>query len=249
MKRTISLLSIVTTLIVCPCPAQFNYSDLAFLANGNKAASDPLPAGIGFRWQYESLPDGVVSNWVDSVQGYSWVQGTDASRPSKGANGVTFTTGKFLIASNLLRCDSTSGGMKDCFLMIVSFDDASVEQVIVMDTAGGQEFAGVSGALKWYNPNVPFGAPVNSQWVDWLYAGTNFGTTKFRTYTNGVVGLDDVSGSIFSATVTRIGRSTPGAYFKGKMKEFIVWTNVVGFTTTQVSNIHYYATNRYSFTP
>lgn len=233
-------------LLTClPCGAQFGgFTDQPYLAA--LPVSDGLPPGIGWRWKSSALSTGLVSIWTDSIRGYNLAQSASGNRPTNDVNGVTFAASKWLDATNLALVCSSSSSAKDCFMVIVKFD-AVTEQYILGENLGGA-YAGLSTLTRWYNPNAPWGLTATGQWIDFLYAGKS--GTVYQTYTNGVVGNSTTTGSYYDSTVVKVGSlSGNNANFKGQLKEFIVWTNVVGFDSTAVSNIHYYATNTYGFSP
>jgi hypothetical protein len=50
-----------------------------------------------------------------------------------------------------------------------------------------------------------------------------------------------------------LSSSGAGSFFKGLIKEIIIWTNNVNFTNgnsaTTIANVHNYCTNIYGYTP
>lgn len=202
-----------------------------------------LPAGIGYRWEYTNLVDGAVSSWADTIVGSTWVQSTGGSQPTKDSDGVTFASGKFLVASNLLRCETAADAL-DCYLAIIKIDTLTPSYLIA--GGGSETWLGIAlGGTQFYNQVGPFGSPGAGVWIDYIYAGFNGGI--HRHYTNGVVADSDQPE--YAGTVAFIGQGLGGFNFRGVLKDLIVWTNVVGFDSLTVSNIHRYATNRYSFGP
>ncbi len=205
---------------------------------------DALPSGIAFRWKASTLADGAVNLWTDSLTGNNLFQSSGGNQPTKDANGVTFATGKWFDSTNVtLRCASGVDAL-DTFLVICNLDSTAEGYLLGV---GNNSWMGVSGSTQWFNPNGPWGTPVTGQWVDLVYAGWD--GANYNSYTNGVIGNSGPAGSLYNSTVQYVGRVTGGGYFKGKVQEVIVWTNVVGFTSLQVSNIHWYSTNTYAYTP
>lgn len=207
------------------------------------ARSDPfaLPAGIGYRWEYTNLTDGAVSSWVDAVAGNTWVQATGLAQPTKDADGVTFSLGKWLDATNTLNC---GGPDLDVYLAIIKLSTTSEQYLLA---AGNTAWMGISGGHIFYNQATPFGSPGTGYFIDYIYAGKD--GSNYKHYTNGAVALSSVNGNEQAGAVQYIGKITLGAPFTGVLKDLIVWTNVVGFDAATVAQIHRYVTNRYAFSP
>ena len=231
-------------LFVCCCTAfaQFGaLTDQPFVA-GDSSVDQLLSFSIGYHWDYTNLSDGAVSDWIDSASGYHWTQASGASQPTKDSNGVTFAGSHWLDASNTIRC-STAPDNLDVFLVVLKVDTFPGGTILA---SGNQVDLGFDSS-QWYNPAGYWGTIVTGVWIDYVYAGTTV-ITPYH-YTNGVVAK--VSDVLHSHTLSYVGRITAGtgAYFNGKVKEVIIWTNVTGFTTNQVANIHQYVTNKYGFAP
>ncbi len=203
----------------------------------------PFPASMGYRWEYTNLVNGAVSSWPDSIVGALLAQSSGPAQPTKDANGITFGTGLWLDATNALNC-GTAGAALDVYLAIIKINNTGEGYLIA---EGNNPWAGITSANKFYNITAPFGTPATGQWIDYVYAGKD--GSNYKHYTNGVVAYSDASGTERTGNITFVGKITLGFNFKGTLKDLIVWTNVVGFDSLTVSNIHRYCTNRYSFSP
>jgi len=131
--------------------------------------------------------------------------------------------------------------------LLIILDRASLGEQYVLGKISNLSIIGFATGNKWWQMGASFGITTTGQWYDYLYAGTNFGSGSYKSYTNGVAGPG--TDYLNSGQPDWFGRLDYGGYYDGTVKELIVWTNVLGFTATQISNIHWYSTNTYNYGP
>ena len=219
--------------------------------------NNPLTFGIAYHWVASDLSNSPVDTWTDRIQGIPWVQTTAGNRPTWTTNGVRFTSASSQYFTTNggtgMNWKLGTGGSAHGDALLIIIDRASLGEKYILGKSINTPFLGVSsdaGGTKWYNSGANWGSTTTCQWYDYLFAGTNAGTGLYVHYTNGVVGL---SGNPLSfGQPTWFGRLDFGGYWDGTVKELIIWTNVGffnGFTSAQVSNVHFYATNTYKYSP
>ena len=230
----------------------FSLRDLPFLQAHNTAAGADaaLPSGIAHRWKASDLATSPVTDWVDEIQGFH-LTASQTPAPLLGPAGVLFYGTNGLSGTNwTLSIGSTAGAALDTFLCVfqITGNVLNFNPVAVNFESGGQIVLEEDGNV-FYDPNSPEITPVLNTVYDWLYAG-HVGSI-YPVYTNGVSGPTRSSGWGIQA-ISTIGYAHsvgPDYFLTGNIKEFIHWTNVVGFTSVQVSNVHYYCTNTYGYAP
>lgn len=127
-------------------------------------ASDPLTL---LWWDPETLADGAVASWVDSVAGVEATQGTGAAQPTKSATviggfpGVTFDGGDSLVAAG---AGTVLSGKTSLTLTLAIVDTNTTTCVAIEHTANSSTTNGGFALL-----------PVNS--VDGRLTGLVRGTT------------------------------------------------------------------------
>ena len=207
-------------------------------------ATVTLPDGIWLRWKASDLSSSPVSSWSDEIQNWTWVQSTGGSQPTWSANGVAFNgAGQFMTTSNFTALTQSTN---QSWLIISKFNDTSGARVVLgSGCSGGTIFFGVSGGdIYDGNGNNISPAPVNVLY-DFLLTKTAANT--WQIYTNGISAWSQSYGLNDGTTVNHLGLQS-SCLFNGLIQEIIVWTNNL-FTSAQVSNIHHYSTNTYSFAP
>ena len=206
-------------------------------------------SGIAFWWVAgDNTVNAAVTNWVDRIQGSIWQNGDAAKRPTNTSSGVHFVRAS---STQLTNSSLLAGDPSTCFLI---FDmDAIVGFQDFLDTvpSSGAYAIGVnsSGALYTFttptlraNGIVPAGAWVDAVIVSGLAPG---GDTDF--YTNGVHS-STVTGSFETPGWGCLGGNSANGFLGAYLRELIIYTNTA-LGGTDVSNLHYYATNTYSYTP
>lgn len=216
-----------------------------------------LPGGISHDWDASTTATGNVALWTDKVSGWNWYQSTGTNQPISDGFGVSFYGTNVLQNTNMsIKLNGVSGtDAAVCVLRV--YPPGTVPLMIIHGTcSGGDIFLGfyASGGGTWYSAagGNPVGGQANTNTVcDFLWAGYNSGSD--HTYTNGVLWSSQSLGDFATggAGLDNIGKNFADACtgLRGTIYRFIQWTNVIGFTTTQVSNIHYWAQSKYGATP
>ncbi len=254
MKRLIALSAIL--LPICLFSQGFGIfsRDQPFFAKDISTVSSPtnsLLAGIGYWWVASDLTNSPVTTWTDRVSGFILKQPTVANQPTWSTNGVRFAVAstQYLVTNGsppIVWRLGPSVDYGDAILVILDRASTGDTTVIGPTTPGGRILAFDFGANAWDNGSgSQFGITTTGQWYDYLYAGTNF-AGAYATYTNGVLAF---TGAASKHSPHIFGGGSSGASFDGTIKEIIVWTNIAGTTSLQASNIHWYATNTYKYSP
>lgn len=240
-------------------------TDQPFLSGGPGTGLLPidslLPTGISNDWDSSTTTNGIITDWVDKIQHFHWVKGT-ISAPTNFGHGITFTLTNQLISTNI-SVDLASPGHDACLAIfnVIGKNTNNFSDITLLlgnGYASGELLLGFANTTaNYYSPFVGNpGRPTFDIITDFLWAGWTGGTGK--AYTNGtlmVTGDWGNGGGGLGTTISVVGdagyNSGTGntAQFYGDLYRFIKWTNVVGFTTIQVSNIHYWAKTVYGITP
>lgn len=209
-------------------------------------SSSLLPSGIWLRWRASDLSSSPVSSWSDEIQNWTWVQATGGNKPTWSTNGVAFNgSGQFMTTSNFTALTQSTN---QSWLIVSKFNSTSGGKILLgVNCGGGNIFFGASsGALYDGNGNSISPAPVNILY-DFLLTKT--GTNTWQVYTNGISAWSHNYGLNDGTIVNHLSlENSTGCTFDGLVQEILVWTNNL-FTSSQVSNIHHYATNTYGFSP
>lgn len=211
----------------------------------SSAAASPtnvLPSGIAFWWKTNGLSGARVPLWTDSIQSYNWAQSTVNNQPLWDGDSVQFWGTNNMVVTNLT--ESTWS-----VLVILKFrDTGGLHEAIGGGTTGaGIYFANiVSGQLYAGAGSAP---ALTTAVYDMIGAKTT-ATPQFDLFTNGVSAWNFGASWNSTVTISRAGSTTvPAWFFNGFIHEFIIWTNQPVWTSTTVSNVHWYATNTYPHVP
>jgi hypothetical protein len=213
-------------------------------------------------WHAGDLPNGVtVSNqWHDRVQNLGMTANTGA--PTNGPCGVFFngTTDSLamgsptvpLISSMLIILKRESGGDAAYHLW---WDSNPVNKDVngwrLNSRSAWNQAANVDAQVD-LKATVPA-----DTYIDLLIASTNSSTA--RAFTNGVTtGIQADTATTPNMIPAQLGAAFNGSvvdnHFQGCIQDIIIWTNFKGgfshnFSSTDVSNTHYYAQQMYGVTP
>lgn len=256
-------LIVFLSLVLClSAVAQPNPINRRAMAIAGLASGPPnfFPSGMYLRWVASDVPlNNVVSNqWADRIQGVLLQQGDGTKQPTNSSLGVYFNGTWFL--TNVAKTFNAGGG-GFAVLAILNQDVTTGTQMGITDdthtgdgipqfnTGGGSTFwvRGASGSdfqdMKFVNPGNTL--------HDILFCPTN-GAANSTCFTNGVATPCTIAANSQQPNMVGFGRESGGTQlFHGYLRELIVWTNQASFTfsSVNVSNVHYYATNTYGFTP
>lgn len=230
------------------------------IGNPRAGGSTPYPQtlpGLAYYWVASDLNVGdKVTNWIDRIQGLAWTNQTSAKQPTNSALGVYFDGTMFLTNSGMvmpvnqynslfviIRRDTYPGVFQGILcnvatkfgyvfnnIGIISYADWAFAQASQADLSGNQ------GRLK-----------TNTFMT--LIADSYNGSGSDHYYTNGILSATISSTTVSSAVATNLlgGTGDAGRYLVGYIRELAIITNTI--TATIASNLNYYATNTYSYTP
>jgi hypothetical protein len=178
-----------------------------------------------------------VTNWTERVNGVQSKQGDASRQPTNSLLGVGFGG-----AQDLTNVSTLTSHSNTFFVIYEATATAPIANVL-----GGGGYGFSLASLEWYESGTPLtklsSAVSLNQVKDFVWNGTN------TFYTNNVVSATGIS--LPGIGFTNIGSampSTPNSFWKGYILEIAVWTNTV-LSAVNISNIHYYATNTYGFSP
>lgn len=242
--------------------AQCQFSiEQPFFASPVASGDIPSQAGILlYRWVATDTTNSTVNTWVDRIQGNVLFQtnGTANQGPPKSnATGVVFFGTNLLYSTNIIFNPSTNS------LMLITADmDANLAAIArqiwgeISTTIGFQLADQGSGSdVQWYNGVTTFlladfySYPPNTNDL-LLFKPPN---VTGVCYTNGVVSTTNTHSGDFGPglNLQAMGQS-PGVggntRLKGAFKEICIWAGT-NFSAATISNLHYYATNTYKFSP
>jgi len=226
------------------------------------AAGIPYPQTItpAYYWTMADLPvGGTVSNWVDRIRGLAWVTDASKNNPTNSSLGVWFDGTMCLTNSGtILKAKA------HCSLFVIverTAQDNLLKGIVSEKGFSGQGNIGAYSFVTTLATGLAFAANTA---VTGLTAGKDVKTNSFLTivtddnnggsqttvYTNGVLAvanlaMPDPTAIDFNALGTDKG--TAGRFLIGYIKELAWYTN--SLSSTVASNLNYYATNTYGYTP
>lgn len=216
--------------------------------------SSVLPKGMLYWYTANDLSNSPVSVWTDRIQGYNWWQTNNSLRPTWTTNvGVTFNgVDQFLHASNSF--PASYWGMAS--LQVFKLERTTSSQDLFADLSGSSRYLNVFPANSLAQPNSANRInPIGTAVYDVIAAQTNY--QQFGIYTNLMSAVADntVPWGYNAAGIGFVGSGNGNEYAKFVLKEWIVWSNsapagqtqYLSFTT--ISNIHWYATNTWGYSP
>lgn len=257
MRLASLLFSLLLSLTAFGQPSPINRR--AFAITGLVKPSGP-PLFLAYYWVASDMSNNIiVSNWVDRIQGSVWTNLNITTQPdiTNSSSGVHFTRSKAQTLTNNvnpIRYGGTGG-------------DSYVSQWIILQReASGvfQDFLDYadSGDAEWgYDPgnnlflflnthSLNTGAVTPGTIQDVAVASDGI-TPLTIIYTNGVPCLTNtLAGRAFSDAFPWkiMGGISGSGFFGGYIRELLIYTNTF-WTSQQVSNLHYYSTNTYGYTP
>lgn len=263
MKR---FLAIAGVILACATgwAQEFTFTDLPLLGQGKIAGTGGgldqdtniiyAIHDLAWWWVASDVPTNhAISNqWADRIQGRLLAQGDPAKQPTNSTQGVYFDgAGNTYLTNVAVHC-FTPGGQNVTVLWVWQVDTTSAYQYVWASTGAAPVYAfQINSDNSWSYAAGALGdkrsaGPLpDNQLMDFLARETRF-------YTNGVLNTNRADAMGGSDWGYMGGQGGNGPYpFKGYIRELIVWTNTgqQPVDATTLSNLHYYATNRYKFTP
>ena len=255
MKRLFAIL----ILIIMPLAvvrAQFGVEQPFFALASTAAASGPFGptnvAGLGNWWVFSDVvTNAAVSNWVDRIQ-FKALTNSGTARPTNSALGVHFVEASSTQLTNSgVPIGDNDGTKKHTQWYIINLDNASGFHAFVgtSPAAARQNHLGFDFGKNYFfiTPTLyESGAIAAGAWVDVCLVGGSGNTSTW--YTNGVASTT-VANSLDNGINWRCwGGDGLNGFCSVFVREYAIFTNTV-LSASSVSNLHYYATNLYKYTP
>lgn len=258
-----ALAIIAFALVIAQVRGQLMSSSLPFLAGGGASVIGPdIPDQIGtngYRWVYtnanlDSLAfDYPATNWVDIRNNREMTN--IVSYPIATSNGVYFNRSGWLHMTNTLPFGvNADTGFSNSYMMVLLLD-----RTVQLQATWGHATEFYANYISnnvwiWQNGTnsmvgtLPAGVISNSVFDLIVSAGAG-GSNYSKSYINGVEVTNTFGGMDFlSFGNDNSSEINPSDTFSGSALELIYWTNTV-LSSANVSNLHYYATNRYASIP
>lgn len=227
-------------------------TSLPFLAR-NPIISD-IPGQIGgmfIRLRASDLATNVnVTAWTDEVHGITWTNATPATQPTNSPSGVWFNLGNNLSTAT----PPTFNGTQQVF--VVFNYNTTTGFGTILGSGGGEGTLGILIVPSGFGVQTFLPSTVDAYWSKpdiganlWHDAISVGGSNPIQGYTNGIAALTFNNPGGWPADWLGVNQNGTGDKYQGYITELIIWTNPTAFTSTQVSNLHYYATNTYKFSP
>lgn len=199
-----------------------------------------------------------VTNWPDRVQSLILTNGTTgATRPTiTAANlGVHFARASAQILTNLPGFSLGQLGDNVATIWWIMNADSTPSFADIAESHGGDTSLGIYTANQIYyykNPTVSKSQVITTgHYIDAAVVLNVSGTSSNLFYTNGIPAITNTSplaaGMDPTWLFTKLGSSVNGSY-DGYIREFAFFSNQA-LSSVTISNLHYYATNKYSYTP
>lgn len=201
---------------------------------------------------YHDLPSNArPDGWTNEMSSVVFTN-QGASLPTNSSSGVYFpgTAGNYFVngASGINFVHTTNSMW--IHLSVKSITD-SYNSIVSDDTAAGAGLYASTGnsGLRFYSVRwrayVFNNIPTNTDF-DIAICGDGVSTTNLLFYTNGVLSTNVLSSSTVGNATTKcwgIGRDNDAdTLFNGWVKRWLITSNYV-FSSTDISNLHYYATS------
>lgn len=247
--------------------AQFGV-EIPFFGENQAAAVAPFSptniGGLAYWWVSSDLPVGItVSNWVDRIKGESWTNFSGTTCPTNSAIGLFFDGSNDILTNvGTINLGNKAGSSNSHWAVVSTGRIGAGEAPTILQSR-------TNGTSYYFGQFDNAGNPANR----WSFGGTSpFFVTGWRTNAlvfSDVTGVcDDAAGNMIgytnavpqetnaatgrianNASWMYLGRDSAGAFFmKGYIKEIAVYTNKI-LSSVNISNLHYYATNLYGYTP
>lgn len=251
MRRTYwmsveQICTIIVALMLASCVrvnAQFGVEQPMFAMQSTEAPFTPKSvSSLGFWWVGSDIPGNstgtIVSNWLDRIQSAP-LTNIVASSPV-ATNGIVYSkAGKVLYYSPTNYVVTTTNHS-----LLAIFQVSSHQNTILFAGYGnnyGWRPQG-DGKLYYYDGGFNQISTTPTSWSDMLFSGT---TTNYTFYTNNIqasTGTGGWSGIRFWSVLEDAAGNNQ------QLREIMIFTNAV-LSSVQRSNIHWYCTNTYTYTP
>ncbi len=258
MKRLLALAALLTPICLFSQGFGSFSHDQPFFALTSSSSSPFTPYQINpIHWWVHTdanTNNAKTNAWIDRIQGQFALQTTAGSQPFNTSTGFNFTATPYFSTTN-------NSGQPSVSMFILLFHATTDFQYPVAFGFGGDGFTLNTGStnLGWTGSAVGgsqfIRKPPTDVWMDVVsVVSTNSGLPYILIYTNGVLQLSNVNNTAFlsvDGNVTIGARRNDGLQpFNGVIREVLFSTN--NYTdggSLAATNLHWYATNTYHYSP
>ncbi len=257
MKRLLALAALLLPIyLFAQGFGSFSHDQPFLAASATSGGSEP---GTNILFQYTNMyrwwvasdipyQGAVTSQWLDRIVSSPMAQGNPVFRPTNTSGGVDFQSGTYFTNPVIAVGGAASRPM---FLFIVTMN-TNASWLWGGAPGPGTGFflnPGASGGTMLYldgaagTKSAALGFPTNVT-TDFLMFEQDF-------YTNGVMNKTNLANNLGGGAPLDTfgwGPINTGYPMRGLIREIIVWTNTAlarPISSTVLSNLHFYATNRY----
>lgn len=215
----------------------------------------PINIPINYWWVSSDLDTNTVgvTNWPDRIWTNQWKQeGAAGIQPRWTTNGIVFNRDAGTYLTGLVTFAVNTNASSHYLLIerttntyngdVLTLGDTSFELGYWLDATDNRFFTHFVSTYLY-----PCQTPLNA-WQDIVmtFDATNL---TIKCYTNGVPIFTNTSGTPGYFTFDKVGgKKSIQSAFTGVIREIGIWSNLV-LNASSVSNLHYYATNTYKYTP
>lgn len=220
--------------------------------------SDPSGANLlKYWWVASDIPTNTaigytVTNWIDRIQSSLWTNANSSIAPTTDGTNVIFTrTSSQYLTNRNAAVGGDNSANSIAFILSPTSLPGNASILHMNPSAGTPAFwLQSTGNFEQEADAVDnnFGKLQTGIITDMIITFSGNANCTAVSYTNGVQSVSlSISHNIHSQTLSIMGGGAFG-YYNGKMYELLLWTNIV-LNATQRSNVHYYATNTYRYSP
>lgn len=232
------------------CHAQ-NNAGRALIPLNNASFVPSNLTSIAYWWVHTDVPtnDVVTQTWTPRTGASNFEQASAALRPTNTASGMYFTGGRRMTNNPLATVD-ISASAKGTFWMILAPEIPSAGLGVLFSDQTGDHGLYTESDNQWTYGAASggagnLGAWVTNQFIDIALVYTN--TSINTAYTNAVAMFTRATASPYDENQRFIGGDPFGDQFKGWIREFAIFTD--SLTTSNLAQLHQYATNLYGYSP
>lgn len=243
-------MKLVSTILLLFCASAFGqaFTPRRPFVTQSTPASGPSSMGqLAYWWVASDLPLGAVSTWTDRNVGSVWQSRTPAQpAPTNTVDGVQFNGTTHTTLTNVIGAISVITNSSQ-FVILARTGTGAFQDILDFKNDGTWEWTWFSTTWELFpGSKAAVGNPGTNVFFDMAYT-SDYANNRIIGYTNGVAVITNTTSTI-GGTWHIMGGITNSGFFSGYIKELIMYTNTV-LNLTTVSNLHYYATNTYHYTP
>lgn len=231
--------------------AQGLFIDPYRFGTGGSSFTPSSLTNLTYWWVHTDIPtnDVIVTNWPARTGSSTFEQADSSLRPTNTASGVAFSGGRRMTNNPLATVDVTAAA-RGTFWMILAPDIPTAGLGVLFADQTGDHNLSTESDNQWsyFASNggaVNLGSWVTNQFVDVALVYTNGAINT--AYTNGVAMFTRATATPYNENQRFIGGDPFGDQFKGFIREFALFNDAL--TTSNLAQLHQYATNTYGYSP